>query len=139
MKKLSIIEINEIVQGEIIGDTDQQFIGPEQLSKATKEHISFIGNKKFIIDWQSSQASAAIVSADLEVIPEEGRAIIKVANADLAMAKLLEVFNPNPPQFDIDIHPNATIHKTAIIGQGCKIGAGCYIGPNTTLGENVIL
>mgnify|MGYP007046356620 CR=1 FL=1 len=37
--------------------------------------------------------------------PDENRAVIKVKNADLAMAKVLELFNPPAPAFESDIHP----------------------------------
>lgn len=139
MKELSINEINEIVQGEILGNTSQMFVGPEHLKKASKNHISFIGNKNFIKDWETSDAGGVIVNADLEIKSREGRVVIKVDNADLAMAKILEVFEPDPPQWEIDIHPTAIIHDTALIGHGCKIGAGCYVGANVSLGDGVVL
>lgn len=139
MKEFSINEINEIVQGEIIGNTSQIFVGPEHLKKASKNQISFIGNKNFIKDWETSDAGAVIVNADLEIKSREGRVVIKVDNADLAMAKILEVFEPDSPKFEIDIHPSASIHNTAIIGKGCKIGAGCYVGANVALGDGVVL
>ena len=71
--------------------------------------------------------------------PDENRAIIKVKNADLAMAKLLEVFTPSTPVFEIDIHPTAVIHETANIGVGCNIGANCYVGKDVVLGDGVVL
>ena len=55
------------------------------------------------------------------------------------MAKILSVFEPEPPVFDIEIHPTAVIHETATIGEGCKIGANCYVGKDVVLGEGVIL
>ncbi|MCD4730606.1 MAG: UDP-3-O-(3-hydroxymyristoyl)glucosamine N-acyltransferase, partial [Bacteroidales bacterium] len=82
---------------------------------------------------------AAIVDEKLKVEPGGNRALIKVKSADLAMAKLLEVFDPGPPQFDVDIHPSAIVHESAIIGKDCKIGAGCYIGKNVVLSDGVVL
>jgi UDP-3-O-[3-hydroxymyristoyl] glucosamine N-acyltransferase len=55
------------------------------------------------------------------------------------MAELLELFIPETPVFDQDIHPTAVIHSTAVIGTGCQIGAGCYVGKNVKLGNSVIL
>jgi UDP-3-O-[3-hydroxymyristoyl] glucosamine N-acyltransferase len=139
MKSFSITEINDILQGELAGNTDQQIEGPEQLEKAGINHITFIGNQKYVRLWETSKASAAIVDAKLEIIPGINRALIKVKNADLAMAKLLEVFDPGPPQFEVDIHPSAIIHESAFVGKGCKIGAGCYVGKNVVLGDSVVL
>ncbi|HJN05803.1 MAG TPA: LpxD N-terminal domain-containing protein, partial [Bacteroidales bacterium] len=139
MKSLTIKEINEILKGELVGDTNQRIIGAEQLDKASNNHISFIGSSKYALLWDTSKACAAIVNDKLEIEPGENRALIKVNNADLAMAKLLEVFDPGLPQVDYDIHPTAVIHESATMGKGCKIGAGSYIGKDVILGDSVVL
>jgi len=139
MKSFTIQEITEILKGELVGDTDEKITGPEQLGKAKNNHITFIGSVKYLSQWKSSKACAAIINDNLELDPGENRALIKVNNADLAMAKLLEVFNPEPPQFDVERHPTAVIDTTTVIGDNCKIGAGCYVGKNVVLGEGVVL
>ncbi len=139
MKLFTIQEINEILKGEIIGATNQKISGPEELQKASANQISFIGSKKYIHLWETSNASAAIINDNLVVEPRENRALIKVKNADLAMAKILELFSPSPPHFDNEIHETAVIHKSAVIGSGCKIGANCYVGKGVILGDGAIL
>lgn len=139
MKSFSIEEINEIVKGSLTGHTTHRISGAEQLNLADQNHITFIGNKKYASQWNTSKAAAAIIDETLNVEPGENRALIKVKNADLAMAYVLELFTPEPPIFDTDIHPSAVIHKTATLGTGCKIGAGSYIGANTKIDSNVIV
>lgn len=139
MNTYTIKEINEILNGTLIGNTDHQIHGPEQLEMAKPNHITFIGSKKYVHLWKNSKACAAIVNENLDVEAEENRALIKVKNADLAMAKLLEVFDPGLPEIDSDIHPTAVVHKSATIGKGCKIAAGCFVGKDVVLGDDVIL
>lgn len=139
MKSYTIKEINEILKGELVGNTSQQINGPEQLEKAGINHISFIGNKKYVRLWETSKACAAIVDEKLEIEPGINRALIKVKNSDLAMAKLLEVFDPGPPQFDFDTHQTSVVHESATVGKNCKIGAGCYVGKDVVLGDAVVL
>lgn len=139
MKSYTITEINDILKGELIGNTTEKIEGPEQLQNAKNNQITFIGSAKYVKHWETSKACAAIVNDNLKVEPSENRALIKVKNADLAMAKILELFNPPAPEFDTDIHPTAVIHKSATIGKGCKIGANCYIGKNVVLGNGVVL
>ncbi|WGF91941.1 UDP-3-O-(3-hydroxymyristoyl)glucosamine N-acyltransferase [Aequorivita marisscotiae] len=139
MKSYTINEINNFLTGELIGNTDQLIVGPEELKKANKSQITFIGSTKYAKFWEESKACAALVNQDLNIEPGDGRAIIKVKNVDLAMAKILELFNPPAPVFITEIHPSAVIHETAEIGEGCKIGANCYIGKDVTLGNDVIL
>jgi len=139
MKSFTIQEINEILKGELLGSTSHKITGLEQLKNAKENHLTFIGNSKYGRLWDTSGACAAIVNENLNIESGENRAIIKVKNADLAMAKLLDIFNPGTPQFDMDIHPSAVVHESAVIGAGSKIGAGCYIGKDVVLGEAVIL
>ena len=139
MKSYSILEINEIIKGEIVGSTLKNITAPEQLSMASDSEISIIGNKKYEKQWAASKACAAIVNNDISIEPGENRAFIKVKDADLAMSQVLELFAPAPPVFEIDIHPTAVIAASATVGQGAKIGANCYIGPNVSLGENAII
>jgi UDP-3-O-[3-hydroxymyristoyl] glucosamine N-acyltransferase len=135
MKSYTIQEINEILNGEIVGNTFQNITAPEQLEAANESEISFIGNKKYEKFWSASKACVAVVNEDISIEPGENRAFIKVKNADLAMSQILELFAPPAPLFAIEIHPTATIDKTAIIGVGTKIGAGCYVGPHVKIGE----
>jgi UDP-3-O-[3-hydroxymyristoyl] glucosamine N-acyltransferase len=139
MKTFTIEAINEVLQGTLVGYTSTAIIGPEQLEMAQTNHISFIGNKKYLKLWESSKACAAIVNQEFDLEPGENRALIKVKNADLAMAKLLEMYVPDAPAFDEDIHPTAVIHHTAIVGKGFKAGAGAYVGAYCIIGKDVTL
>ena len=139
MTSYSISEINNIIKGEIIGNCNQQIEGPEELQKANSNQITFIGSKKYVKYWEDSKASVALIGSNLTIEPGNNRAFIKVKNVDLAMAKILELFNPPAPVFDTDIHPTAVVHETATIGKGCKIGANCYLGKEVALGSGVIL
>ena len=139
MKQLNLIQINEIIKGEIIGKTNNYIESPEQIELATKNQITFIGNKKYEKLWENSNASIAIVNEDISIKPGDNKAFIKVKNADLAMSQILELFAPALPQFDEEIHSSAIIHPSAKIGNGCKIGAGVFIGAHVILEEGVIL
>jgi UDP-3-O-[3-hydroxymyristoyl] glucosamine N-acyltransferase len=139
MKSYSIQEINEILNGEIIGNTNHKITAPEQLEDAKTSEISFIGHKKYEKFWATSNASAAIVNEDIAIEPGENKAFIKVKNADLAMSQVLALFAPPSPVFNTNIHQNAVIDVTAIIGNNAKIGAGVYIGLHVKIGDNVTI
>ena len=139
MKIYSIQEINDILKGEIVGNTTTTITAPEQLEAAKNTEISFIGNKKYEKFWATSNACVAVVNNDIAIEPGENRAFIKVNNADLAMSQVLEMFAPPAPVFAVNIHPTAIIDASVSIGNNTKIGAGTYVGPNVKLGENVII
>ena len=139
MKSYTLQQINDVLNGEIVGTTSQQITAPEQLESATSSEISFIGNKKYEKYWETSKACVAVVNQDISISPGENRAFIKVKNADLAMSQVLELFAPSTPVFKTDIHPTSIIDETATIGKGTKIGPNCYIGPNVKIGENCLI
>jgi UDP-3-O-[3-hydroxymyristoyl] glucosamine N-acyltransferase len=139
MISLTIEEINKILKGTLVGYTAIKITAPEQLELATESEISFIGHKKYEKLWETSQAAAAIVNEDISIEPGPGKAFIKVKNADLAMAQVLELFAPPAPLFSAAIHPTAVIDTSIPIGSGTRIGAGSYIGPKVQLGTNVTI
>jgi len=139
MKSFNIEAINTILNGEIVGNTTQEISGIEEIRRANESQITFIGNSKYARLWSDSKAKIAIVNDTVTIEPGEGRAFIKVKNADLVMAQLLDEFSPKAPEFDTEIHPTAVIHESAKLGTGCKIGAGCYVGKNVVIGDGTVL
>lgn len=139
MKSFSIQEIHAIVGGELYGHTDILITRPEEIEQATEQHITFIGNSKYAKLWSNSKASAAIVNANIDLESSKNKAVIKVKNADLAMAKLLEAFVPKSIVFDHKIDSTATIHASAKIGNNVTIGAGCYIGKDVVISDDAII
>jgi len=139
MKKFTMEEINQVVNGKLSGDPLISITGVEEIAKAESSQLTFIGSKKYANMWKQSQASAAIVSDSLDIEPGEGRAFIRVADADLSLAAVLQLFEPRPPKNDPGIHSAAVVDPTTTIGQGASIGAGCYIGPRVVIGPNARL
>ena len=139
MKLFTVEEIRSLVNGDQIGTCEDEIYAPEQIENAVKGNVTFIGSFKYTHLWQTSNASIAIVYDGIDIFPEEGKAFIKVKNPDLAMAILLDAFEPESPYFEIDIHPTAVIDKTAKLGKGCKVGAHSYVGKNVILGDDVII
>lgn len=139
MKTFTIQEITNLLQGQLIGQSDQLISGPEEIERANAEQITFIGSRKYLKKWPASKAKVAIINESLAEEPGEGRAFIKVKNADLAMAKVLELFAPALPELAASIHPAASVDESAVIGEGVQIGPNCYVGKNVKLGDGVKL
>lgn len=139
MKLFTVSEINAVLNGELVGATTHTISAPEQLENAGINHITFIGNRKYAKLWETSKASAAVIDEKIALEPGENRVLIRVKNADLAMAQILEFFDPGLPKLEEEIHPTAVVHKTATLGKGVQIGANCYVGKNVNLGEGTIL
>ncbi|MGL4581834.1 MAG: UDP-3-O-(3-hydroxymyristoyl)glucosamine N-acyltransferase, partial [Flavobacterium sp.] len=57
MRSYSLNELNDVLNGTVIGSTLKQIKAAEQLEKAEDWQISFIGNKKYERLWNDSKAS----------------------------------------------------------------------------------
>ena len=99
MRSYTIEQINAIIDGKVHGETTQTISGLEHIQKAKPHQATFIGNRKYAGMWADSKATLAIANDNLDITPGINRVIIKVKNADLAMAKLLEAFTPQSPHF----------------------------------------
>ena len=139
MKSYTIKTINQTIQGALTGDREVRITGVNHVSEATANQLTFIGEKKYIRLWQQSNASAAIVDSRFNLEANQGRALIRVTDPDLALAKVLTIFSPEPPRCEAGLHSTSVIDETARIGVGAAIGAGCYIGPGVVVGENTKL
>lgn len=139
MKQWTIEQISRMVDGALDGDAHIVISGVEEILEAQAHQLTFIGEKKYLRLWDKSKAAAAIVNDKFKIEPGQGRALIRVPNADLAMAKVLEQFEPARPACESGIHPSAVVDPTAKIGRGSCIGPGCYIGPRVVVGNDTIL
>lgn len=142
MKKVSksytVYELANLLEGRLIGHTEQLISEPEQIESSKSSSITFIGHKKFIPLWGKSQASAALIDQSLKLTdPGDNKAFIEVENADLAMAKLLDLYAPDEIKLIDKIHPSATVDESAFLDEGVSIGANSYIGPKVKIGKNV--
>jgi UDP-3-O-[3-hydroxymyristoyl] glucosamine N-acyltransferase len=133
--------LNAILDGHLIGNSNLIIKGPEQIEKATENTITFIGSKVYLAKWKDSLASAAIITKDLAGLTEPGqyRAFIVVENVDLAMAKVLELFNPEGVKLKKGVHESACVQPSARISADTIIGAHCYIGDGVFVGKNVVV
>lgn len=140
-------QISEHVNGELVGQADLTINGVNQFDEAATGELTFIGKESFARRWAESNASAALVNQGLEVAEIDGRALIRVANADLAMALVLEQFAPPPPDASMPpandaapvADPSAVIDSSASLGAGVRIGANSFIGPGVVIGERTVI
>lgn len=136
MATYTIEEISRVVDGSLVGSRELRISGLEQITEAVESQLTFIGEKKYAKLWERSNASAALVNDTIDLEPGDGRALVRVTDADLALVKVLKMFAAEPPLSNPGIHSQAIVDETAQVGEGASIGAGCYIGPGVVIGEN---
>jgi UDP-3-O-[3-hydroxymyristoyl] glucosamine N-acyltransferase len=130
---VTVRQLAEWVQGELLGDPDLAISNARTLAEAGAGDITFVESEKNLAAWHSSRASAAVVPAST---PVNGRPIIRVADPLMAFAAIVQHLRGRPAQPRGLIHPAASIHPTAQLGAGASVGAFAVIGEGTVIGDN---
>ena len=139
MKSLSAAAIAEMVNGKILGDENKVCTGVASVREATAESVSFVGSKKYQHQLESTAAGIILINRDLEKEPLNGRTFIVCDNVDLAFARVLEFFAPEPVVYAPGIHPAAVVDPTARIGKDVHIGACAVIERGAEIGDNSVI
>lgn len=154
---LTAAKIAEMVNGKLIGSPDRTISSVSGIRDAQSDQLSFIGNKKYQHQLESTKAGVVLVCPDLADAPAVDRTLIVCDNVDYAFAKVIAVFAEEPPKWPVGVHSsavvspdaklgqgvsinaNAVIEAGAEIGDGTVIGAGCYIGHDVKIGAGSLL
>jgi UDP-3-O-[3-hydroxymyristoyl] glucosamine N-acyltransferase len=109
------------------------------LEEATPDQLTFVGNDKYAAQLPSSQAAAAIVQRRIKVPPQWESRVLRVDDADLAVARVLELFAPPVPQPPAGVDPAARIDPTATLAENVSIGPFVVVGARSRIGSGTVL
>ncbi len=132
-------QICQHVSGQLEGPDDLKIEGVEGLVQAVPGQVTFIADERFADQWAASKASAALVKQDVAVPTDPARAVIRVPDADLAVAAVLELFAPPPPHVEAGTHASAVVDPSCELGPGVSIGANCFVGRQARIGRDTVL
>lgn len=132
-------QIRHHVGGQLDGPGDLNIHGVDELRAAKPGQITFIGDTRHSRDWPSSSASAALLGTGLDAEVSDGKAIIHVEDADLALAVVLDLFAPSAARAEPGVHKSAVVDTSAKLGNSVSIGANSFIGPNVIVGEESVI
>ena len=124
------------------------------LAEASRAHISFIDNKKYLAQLDGTQAGACLVAPPLAGRIPAGTVGLVTRQPYHGFARALALFYPaamqpmvaTPGAQPVDptariedgvvIEPGAVIGREAQIGAGTRIAAGAVVGGRVTIGRN---
>ncbi len=126
---------------DIEGPSDIICTGVSSLAEAKTGDITFMVDAKHARRWSTSKATIGIVAKEMEVpdYDASSRALLRVDNPEIAMAKVLALFKGDKDIPKEGIHDTAVIDKTVSIGHGVRIGPHVVISKNAVIGDGVIL
>lgn len=148
----TLSEIAALLNVAAPADGQRTLAGVAGLVDAGPDDISILAGDAYLPQFRSTRAAAVIVSNRVKLTPPVKPVILTVDDADLALAKVLELFAPPIPRppagidssarvsADANIDPTAVIGPNVVIGKRARVGprsvlhAGVYIGDDVTIG-----
>jgi UDP-3-O-[3-hydroxymyristoyl] glucosamine N-acyltransferase len=134
--KFTVKQIAEIINGRIEGDENASVSSLAKIEEGGENTLSFLANPKYTHYIYETTATACIVSDDFVAEQPVMTTLIRVQNAYMAFAQLLEVYNSMKVS-KVGISKLACIDETAQIGENCYIAEFVSIAENVVIGDNV--
>jgi UDP-3-O-[3-hydroxymyristoyl] glucosamine N-acyltransferase len=131
----TVAQISERLGGEVLGDGSIQLNGFAPADCARPGDLTFAESEAYFAAAEQSQAAAILVAG---AGASSRKALIRVANARVAVARVLPIFFP-PEEHPRGIHPSAVIDASARIDPTAHIGPHCVVGARVRLGARSVL
>jgi len=144
--KRTLRELAEHVGGHVCGDPDTIIRAAAPLSDAREGDISFLVNRKYERQLETTQASAVIVGRE---IPPVRTPQLVVKDPYFAFTQILVLLYGQRKHRAVGISPRAAVAPDAMVGPDCsihdfatvapraRIGRGCIVYPCAYVGEDV--
>lgn len=134
--EFSAEQIAGLLNGQIEGDTTVKISKLAKIEEGVEGAISFLANPKYTPYIYTTKASLVIVNKDLTLTAPVTTTLIRVDSAEVAFAKLLEMYN----QVKLNksgISKHGYISDKAQVGDNLYLGEFAVISDNATIGNNV--
>ena len=135
---MKVSELANLIEAEIIGDENVEIKKISRIEEANPGDLTFISNPKYEKFFDSTKASAVIVSKNFAKRRED---IVLLLTSDpyLAFVKALKALTEEPELLPPGIHPTAIVSNTAKIGKDVKIGAYVVVEDNAEIGDKTTI
>jgi UDP-3-O-[3-hydroxymyristoyl] glucosamine N-acyltransferase len=132
---LTAAQVAEHVRGELVGDGATVLTGLAPADQARAGDLTFAENEAYFAAAEASQAAAILVAGPFA---SASKALIRVAQPRVALARLLPLFFP-PDEFAAGIHPGAVVAPSAQVDATAHVGPGCTVGARARIGARAVL
>jgi UDP-3-O-[3-hydroxymyristoyl] glucosamine N-acyltransferase len=134
------IDAELVARGADSGKTAAvQITSAARLEDAGSGQISFLANIKYQNQLATTQASAVIVTSDLEASVPDGVALLRAKDSYFAFMKAVVALHGHRKHPAKGADPRAFVDPTAKIGPNTVVYPGVYVGPRVAIGRDCIL
>lgn len=127
---VSLSWISEFIQAKLIGNSNAQATGINEIHKVEKGDLVFVDHPKYYDKCLNSAASFIIINKETNV--PDGKALLIVENPFEAYCRIVNYFRPFEPSHKM-------ISDSAVVGEGSFIYPGAFVGNHVIIGKNCII
>jgi len=135
-ESLTLEEIAVLIGGRLHGDGRTSVQGVRSPSEAAVGDLAVLSESRYAADVPDSDASALLVSEEMDAELDDERPRVVVPEVRLALAELLDRLAPADPLVP-GVHPTAIVAESAELGGDVQIGPYAVIEDGAVLGERV--
>jgi UDP-3-O-[3-hydroxymyristoyl] glucosamine N-acyltransferase len=132
----TLAEIADLVKGDLAGDPEKRITGVNTLTDAGGEEIVYLQDRRYLAEFKSTRAGAALVPRGLDF---QGVDTIAVDRPRLAFTRIAQLFHPLLPEVEKGVHETALLAESVHLGQGVSIGAYAIVGNGVRLGRGGVV
>jgi len=127
---VSVQWLADFTGAKLVGNTDQEATGINEIHKVTKGDISFVDFEKYYSACLNSEATVIIINKEVDCPP--GKTLLVTADPFSAYVKIVKRFRPFEPAVKM-------VSDTAVIGAGTHLQPGVFVGNHVTIGKNCLI
>ncbi len=133
---VTLANLADLVGGRLLGDGNLLITGAETIALANPGDITLADCPNLAQSLSQSQASAAMISADIE---HGDLPVIIVEDVRKSFAQVVSHLRPQNQQKHVGISPAAWIDPSAQLGEGVNIHAGASVDENVEIGHGTTI
>jgi UDP-3-O-[3-hydroxymyristoyl] glucosamine N-acyltransferase len=138
---ITAAELAKQLQGEVIGNGEQEITDAQALLKATSEHVTFVADDRNLKLLSRCRAGVILVDNERLATAQQLAALnettfIVVADPQQAFIDAMRLFRPARERPRIGISPHAHVDATAVIGPNTNVHPGAVVGPDVVIGRD---
>ena len=146
MRGLTVAEIAEIVDGEVLGEKKDIVYKTASLDKATKNELSFLTKPSFSQLLNTTQAGCVLLSDSYQKSDWESLDTSDTKTTNWVLCRdpylgyaLIAQKLDTTPSLTENSNANETIHPSVKVGVNSSIGGGAIVSENCVVGNNVVI
>lgn len=137
MQSFSAQQIADILNGVVEGDPNVKVSSFSKIEEGKPGTLTFLANPKYSNFLYTTEASIVLINNDFVLEQPTKATLIKVVNAYLSLAILMDVVEKATRPVKKGIEPNSFIAENATIGSDVYVGAFAYVSDKAIIGNNV--